>query len=46
MNRLFWVTLGALIAGFVVWAVARNQMDDLYAEISRLREQQRDQQSA
>ncbi|MEL6404943.1 MAG: cbb3-type cytochrome oxidase assembly protein CcoS [Chloroflexota bacterium] len=46
MNRLFWLSLGAIIAGVIVWAVARNQMDDLYAEISRMREEQREQTAA
>ena len=46
MNRLFWLSLGAIIGSFIVWAVARNQMDDLYAEISRMREEQRERNAA
>ncbi|MEM9949982.1 MAG: hypothetical protein AAF846_00170 [Chloroflexota bacterium] len=37
MKRLFWLTLGAVI----VWYFSRTQMDDLYGEISRLREADR-----
>ena len=40
MKRLFWLIFGAVLA----WIFARLQMDELYAEISRLRELERQKQ--
>ncbi len=41
MKRLFWLALGLLIGAVAVWVVSRSQMDNLYAEISRMREESR-----
>ncbi|MGJ3239106.1 MAG: hypothetical protein ACFE0Q_10415 [Anaerolineae bacterium] len=37
MKQVFWSLLGAV----VVWFFARSQMDELYGEVSRLREAER-----
>ena len=41
MKRLVWLTIGLLIGAAAVWVMSRSQMDGLYAEISRMREQSR-----
>lgn len=44
MKRLFWSLLGAVLAAIGVWWFARSRMDDLYGEISRLREYEKKEQ--
>ena len=41
MKRLFWSLFAAMLGGFLVWLFARHRMDNLYSEISRLREFER-----